>query len=470
MDFALSLAAFASASGLHFILIDPLKRLTIIPDTDGSFPLASLVPEEYRIFITYMYLALLVAVFQIAAFVAIDLYHPRRGNRPYRELSAIIRGVVLGMTAVLALLFFYRGASYSRMVMMYSSAFSVLYISTGHFLLRMILNQLRKSGYNTRKVLIVGTGPNAMRLLEILQKHSIYGYKICGLIGPKSTVPKKLQHHVKGTLNQFTSLAKQLNPDMIVYALPHKQDTVVNLRKIMDFSDQEGIDFRIVPHMVELIAAKSRIEDMDGIPMMTIRDTPLHNGYNVFLKRIFDFCFSTIFLILTSPLFLLIAILIKITSPGPVFFTQERVGLDRKIFRVIKFRSMVVQTSASSDTTWGSTNDQRVTKLGNFLRKTSLDEIPQFINVFLGSMSIVGPRPERPHFVSEFKHKYNHYMRRHAAKAGITGWAQIQGLRGDTSIEKRFSADIYYIENWTFWLDLFIVFKTIPSMIQNPGQ
>jgi hypothetical protein len=199
---------------------------------------------------------------------------------------------------------------------------------------------------------------------------------------------------------------------------------------------------------------------MDGIPIITIRDIPLRNGYNRVVKRVFDILFSFLFILLFSPIYLLIALLVKLSSKGPIFIYQERVGLDNKKFQMIKFRSMLVQEKSESDTKWTIKNDPRITPIGSILRKLSLDETPQFFNSLIGDMSVVGPRPERPFYVEQFKTSHKHYMRRHAVKAGITGWAQVQGLRGDTSIEDRIEADIYYIENWSLIMDLKIILMT----------
>ena len=327
--------------------------------------------------------------------------------------------------------------------------------------------RLREKGVSVRKILIVGNGSLAYRFYEKVMRNQIYGYRVIGVVGAKKDAHPTLANHLLGPIKDFEKLARQINPDIIVYALSedHKR-----LQKVVEFCDSEGFDCRIVPDMVDLITSHARIEDMDGMPVLTLRDIPLKNGYNRFLKRGFDIVFSGLVIVLTFPVWLVLALLVKFSSPGPVLFAQDRVGLDRNLFKCYKFRTMVVQDQSVSDTTWGGPTDQRVTRIGRLLRKTSLDELPQFINVFLGDMSVVGPRPERPHFVQQFKTRYSHYMRRHSVKSGITGWAQIQGLRGDTSIEKRVQADIYYIENWSFLLDIVIVLRTVPSLISNPGQ
>lgn len=493
LDIVLSLISYVAAVVLHFYVLSPEQRQFVVPSllfrgageaaapgagsgsvyavpgsaADFVGPLT--VADDFAFWMTYLYLGAFVCIAQVIVFIATDLYHPRRGTNLLKEVIGITRGVGLNILIVVALLFFYRGTSFSRLVILYNAIIAIAVISVGHFLFRIFLGRLRSRGYNTRNVLILGSGKIAARFIEILKRHAIFGYRIVGVLGPKKGAASELRDLIRGNLRDLKKSARELNPDLIVYAMPLEPE---RLDQVIEFVDQEGMDCRIVPDVMELITSRARLEDMDGMPLLTIRDIPLKNGYNAFLKRTFDIVVSATALLLASPIYILLPILIKLESRGPVFFSQERVGLDRKLFKVYKFRSMVVQTSQSSDTTWGSKQDARVTRLGKFLRKSSLDEIPQIWNVLKGDMSIVGPRPERPHFVEQFKERYAdvHYMRRHSVKSGITGWAQIQGYRGDTSIAKRAEADIYYIENWSFWLDIIIVLKTIPALVSSPGE
>lgn len=470
IDFVAAILAFFLALYLHFFIISPEKRDFVVHDTGGIFApgaVLGLFGEEAALIGTYFYVGIVAALIQVMVFSATDLYHPNRSVHPVRELLYIARSVLLSLAVILALLFFYRGTSYSRLVIGYFAILAVMLHSGGHIWFRHYLRDKIEKGRYLRRVLLVGTGEAAARFKERIQKHSIYGYQIEAVIGPKKGATEELKPMIQGTVRDFKRLARQINPDLIVYAM--KQDHK-DLSEVVDFCDQEGYDCRIVPDMVDLITHRARIEDIDGVPILTLRDIPLKNGYNRFLKRSFDITFSVLTMIVLSPVFLVLALLVKFSSRGPVFFVQDRVGLDRRNFRCIKFRTMVVQDQAESDTTWGSKSDQRVTGIGNFLRKTSLDELPQFWNVLKGDMSVVGPRPERPHFVEQFKNQYTHYMRRHSVKSGITGWAQIQGYRGDTSIRKRVEADIYYIENWSLLMDIAIVLRTIPAVILNPGD
>jgi Undecaprenyl-phosphate glucose phosphotransferase len=400
-------------------------------------------------------------------FIAIDLYHPRRGISFIKEFITIVRGVILNFGVVLSFLFFYRGTSFSRMFILMAAIFSIISVTVGHYLFRKFMGFLRSKGKNIRRVLILGGGNSAGRFYETLKRHSIYGYRVVGILADKAKVVPELKKLLHGEVKDLQKHSHRLKPDMIVYALPQDQKKI---NTFIDFCDREGIDCRIVPDVFDIITHSARIDDLDGIPVLTIRDIPLKNGYYRFLKRVFDIVFSLSVIVFLFPLYLAIAIVIKLSSKGPIFFIQERVGLDRKNFHVYKFRTMYIQDKKLSDTKWGTKNDLRVMPIGSFLRKTSLDEIPQFFNVLKGDMSVVGPRPERPHFVEQFKTQYHHYMRRHFVKSGITGWAQIQGLRGDTSIQKRVEADIYYIENWSFWLDIMIILRTIPSQLFNPGE
>jgi len=451
LDLLISFFAISTAFILHFYVLTPEKRLFL----------------DLSHFYAYLQLAIFLSLSQVIVFIAIDIYHPRRGLSFIREFNAIGRGIFINLIIILAFLFFYRVVSFSRLVLVYTVIFSILFHVTGHYLFRRYLSSLRKKGYNLRHVLILGTGRSALRCMNTLERHAIYGYRVLGLLGPKKGLTAKYAKRVIGTFRDIEKIALHQSPDLIVYAMPYDAKT---LERVMNFCDQEGYDCRIIPEIVDLITAHARIEDMDGMPVLTIRDAPLRSGYNRFLKRTFDILFSFIVLILISPVLILIAALVKWDSPGPVFFFQERMGLDRKTFHVIKFRTMTVVDRGTTDTAWGSANESRITGTGKFLRKSSLDELPQFFNVLRGDMSVVGPRPERPHFVKEFKSIYSHYMRRHSVKAGVTGWAQIQGFRGDTSIQKRVEADIFYIENWTLWFDILIVLKTIPALIKSPGE
>ncbi|MCR9143821.1 MAG: undecaprenyl-phosphate glucose phosphotransferase [bacterium] len=475
LDIVLVAISYFAAVILHFYIISPEQRQFVVPsvtfgaNTYADFAAQVIKFDEVSFWMTYLYLGIFVCIAQVIVFIATDLYHPRRGTNLLKELIGISRGVGLNILIVVALLFFYRGTSFSRLVIVYNAVITVVVISVGHYLFRIFLGRLRSRGYNTRNVLILGTGTVAARFYQILKRHAIFGFRVVGLLGPKTKSDPEIRPLIKGGQRDFKKIARKLNPDLIVYAMP--MDLKL-LDDVIEFADQEGMDCRIVPDVTELITARARLEDMDGMPLLTIREVPLKNGYNAFIKRLFDIVVAGTVIILAAPFYLLMPLLIRLDSRGPVFFSQDRVGLDRKTFRVWKFRTMVVQEEGRSDTTWGSKTDARVTRLGKFLRKSSLDEMPQIWNVLVGDMSIVGPRPERPHFVEQFKERYAdvHYMRRHSVKSGITGWAQIQGYRGDTSIAKRAEADIYYIENWSFWLDLMIVIKTLPALIKNPGE
>lgn len=467
LDLVVSFTSFVLAVIIHFYVLAPEKQVEVIPDFGGTFSPGGYFQEHLGVLGAYLPLGFLLTLAQVLVFISIDLYHPRRGLSIIKEVLAITRGVGISMVVVLAILFFYRDVPYSRKVILYVGVLNVGLHASFHYLFRRLLAYMRARGYNTRRVLVLGSGEAARRFVDVIQKHSIYGYEIVGVLSHRKPTSALLKPLIKGSVKDFAKKYSKLNPDMVVYAMPLDPS---HLEQIIDFCDIEGVDCRIIPDMVDLITSRARLEDVDGMPILIIRDTPLRNGYNRTIKRGFDIVFSLLVILIASPILAMLALLVKLSSRGPIFFRQERIGLDRKIFHVFKFRTMVVQEKSKSDSTWGGKNDSRVTLIGRLLRKSSLDELPQFLNVLLGDMSVVGPRPERPHFVKEFKTKYMHYMRRHSVKAGITGWAQILGFRGDTSIEKRVEADIYYIENWSFWLDLSIVVKTIPALIRSPGE
>ncbi|HNM04663.1 MAG TPA: undecaprenyl-phosphate glucose phosphotransferase [Leptospiraceae bacterium] len=440
MDFFIAALSFGAAFSIRYFLQDSERNLL-----------------QYLSAESYLLLGALLSGTQILAFLGVDLYHPRRGLSAAEEFFSIATGVVLNLVLILALLFFFREVSFSRLVIIYFTVINIILTAFVHYIFRYILMRLRERGYNLRKMIILGTGKNALKIRDIVARHLLYGYKISGFVSAEE-ISESLSYPVLGRMQDLENILSKERPDIVIYALGVNERNW--LKDSIDLCDREGIELKIVPGFTEFIAARGRVEGMDGIPVISIRDIPVRYGYNLFLKRLFDIVFSLTFIIVFSPVYLLIAFFIKITSKGPVFIFQERIGLDHRKFRMIKFRSMIVQEKAASDTVWTTKDDPRVTGIGRIIRKTSLDEIPQFFNVLRGNMSVVGPRPERPHFVDQFRTEYSQYMRRHGVKGGITGWAQVQGLRGDTSIEERVAADIYYIENWSFFFDIKIILMT----------
>jgi len=438
-DFLMVGLSFASA---YF------TRFNLLPDSE--FQRIVIDPNSYLI------LGIVLSFSQVISFLGINLYHPRRAQSYIDEFFSIVFGILLNLLVVLSLLFFFRGESFSRLVVTLFALYNLFFVGIGHSIVRSILRRLRRKGYNLRSVLVLGTGKSAVIFANSLKKHSIYGYRILGFIKGKEQIETDIP--VLGTISDLEKLLENLEPDLIIYAMGQTEGN--HLKKTIRLSDFYGIDTKVIPSYEEFLTANGRVEVIDGLPVISIRNIPLQLGYNRILKRTFDLVFSLGFILLFSPIFIGISILIKLSSQGPILYRQERVGLDNRIFWMLKFRTMKVQEKKDSDTLWTKKDDPRVTSIGKVLRKFSLDELPQFWNVVKGDMSIVGPRPERPYYVEKFRMEFEKYMRRHASKAGITGWAQINGWRGDTSIEERVEADIYYIENWSLFFDLKIILLT----------
>jgi Undecaprenyl-phosphate glucose phosphotransferase len=261
-----------------------------------------------------------------------------------------------------------------------------------------------------------------------------------------------------GTLDEVSEIAQRERVDHLYVALPLEEHT--RLLNLMEITSRECIDVKVVPDLLQFIALRARLEDLDGLPIINVNDVPLQ-GLNSWIKRVIDVLLSGAAVIVLAIPLAIIAALVRLTSPGPVFYRQERMGLDGKAFNVYKFRSMYIGAEDTTGPIWAREDDPRATRVGRWLRKLDFDELPQLLNVLRGDMSIVGPRPERPFFVEQFKHRIPQYMLRHKVKAGITGWAQVNGWRGNTSLEKRIEYDLYYIENWSVTLDLKIMWLTL---------
>ena len=301
-----------------------------------------------------------------------------------------------------------------------------------------------------------------MNLVNKLCKHSEFGFEIVGFLDDRVSdriYNTEVNLPILGKIAEVDRIVHLLNVDIVIIALPIK--AYEKIRNVVKLCDEEGVRVDIIPDFFEIIEPTAPVYEIDGLPLLSVRNTPMDSPAYQMGKRVFDFAFSLLILVILSPLFLIMAVGIKLSSPGPIFFKQERIGANRKNFQMFKFRTMKLQHKEQSDTVWTTKDDNRSSKFGNFLRKTSLDELPQFFNVLRGEMSVVGPRPERPFFAKKFKTEIPKYMVRHQVKPGITGYAQINGWRGDTSIEKRLESDLYYMRNWSFGFDMKIISKTI---------
>lgn len=391
----------------------------------------------------------------------IGLYSPQRASRFSHEFVLIIKSNLIVLLLVMSILFFIKEIHYSRLVLLIFLILNIILSTVERLTLRWFLRYIRNRGYNKKYLLILGAGRLGREFYNKISHHQEYGYEILGFLDDD---PEKLgksigSTKILGKLEQLPEILTSLQIDEVIIALP--VTAYKRIANVIDLCEKYGVKVLIIPDFFDLIPAKPRISDLDGIPLIDIRHVPLDEPVNKIIKRLFDIVFSLSVLVLLCPLFILIAIGVKLSSPGPVFFSQERIGLYRRPFKMYKFRSMYVCDDTVSQTQWTVKNDPRRTKFGTFLRRTSLDELPQFWNVLKGDMSVIGPRPERPYFVEQFKERIPKYMIKHHVRPGITGWAQVNGWRGDTSIEERIKCDLYYVENWTFSLDIKIIIMTI---------
>lgn len=412
---------------------------------------------EFKSYIPTLFLLIPLHFF---LYYVLGLYEPRRRKSLSFEIGKIIQANLLSMMILISLLYLIKEIDYSRPVLILFVIITSILTLLERLILRIILYKIRKQGYNKKHVLVIGTGRLARRLIAKLKENKYLGYDVVGIIDDSIVVGKELEGvRVVGEISELESTIKNQEIDEIFITISAKE--YEKFKRIIKVCEKSGVRTQIVPDYAGFIPAKPQIDDIDGIPLINIRHVPLDNFLKAFLKRTFDIVVSSFGLFICLPLFILIAISIKVDSPGPVIFAQERVGLNKKSFMMYKFRTMKVQTIKNSNLLWTTKEDPRKTKFGCFLRRTSLDELPQLWNVLVGKMSLVGPRPERPVFVEQFKERIPRYMVKHHVRPGITGWAQINGWRGDTSIRKRIECDIYYIENWTFMFDIKIFFLTV---------
>lgn len=412
----------------------------------------------------YLILALFVLPVWLLIFQSRKLFRPKRIVFIFDEFFLIGRLVTFGIIFSFGFVFFYRIFPYSRVVFILVWIISIFLITIGRYIVLKYEKNLYNKGKGLNDTLIVGNTQTAFDILKKFSEHKYAGFNIIGYIedGNSSTggfLPENLK---LGTYTDIVELVQKMNIETVIVTIPSAQHD--KLFELMKACEGENVEFLMAPDFLEVITSSVRVQEIDGVPFLKIKSIPM-NIWNRILKRGFDVAFASFIMLLSSPLFILLSILVKITSKGRVFYKQERLSMTGKKFEMVKFRSMVADAEKNTGAVYVTKGDQRYTPVGAFLRKFSLDELPQFINVLKGDMSIVGPRPEREYFINLFKGRIPKYLERHRIKCGITGWAQVNGLRGsDSSLEKRIEYDIYYIEHWSIIFDLKIIIKTIKEM------
>jgi Undecaprenyl-phosphate glucose phosphotransferase len=391
------------------------------------------------------------------AFRAFDLYRPNRLGSRVSEWLDVAKASTLGVLVLVAIMTFaFRGYDYSRLVIVIFWAESVAAVAFSRAVFREALRVARRHGYNQRYAVIVGGGEPAAEVLRVLRRRPDVGIHVLGMLSDKSEVPDSVRW--LGGIDDVRAILDRHSVDVVFIALPHADYS--RLTGVLTGIGDDPVAIHLVPDVFGLATLRGGVEEFETVPFIHLRESPLY-GWNRVLKRSFDLVFGTLALVLAGPAMLAITIALKLTSPGPVLFHQERMGVDGRRFHMLKFRTMEVDAEAQTGPVWARPDDPRRTRLGAFLRRWSFDELPQFFNVLRGEMSLVGPRPERPSFVEEFRRRVPGYMLRHKVKSGITGWAQINGWRGNTSIERRIECDLYYIERWSLAFDLRILIQTL---------
>ncbi|MCI8696017.1 MAG: undecaprenyl-phosphate glucose phosphotransferase [Lachnospiraceae bacterium] len=442
IDVGITAASFMLAYGFKFYFLGDGPGLGVLP------------LEEY-----IKLLPVVLPVYALIYYIC-GVYAPKRTVRRRFEIFGIIKANNIGIVALIIVLYMIiREINFSRSVIGFFYIINVLVTSSFRLALRRGLRTIRRKGYNLKHILLVGYSRAAEEYIDRLSDNPQWGYVACGILDnhiPAGTMYKGVK--VLGRLGNLEVILPENKLDEIAISLSLKDYD--HLESIVAICEKFGVHTKFIPDYNSLIPSKPYTEDLMGLPVINIRYVPLTNTGNIIMKRIVDVVGSLMGIVITSPIMLLSALLIKLTSPGPVIFKQERVGLHNKPFHMYKLRTMERQAPGEEKKAWTVRNDPRVTPVGKFLRRTSLDELPQLFNILRGDMSLVGPRPERPLFVDKFKEEIPRYMVKHQVRPGLTGWAQVNGLRGNTSIRKRIEYDIYYIENWTMWFDMKIIFMT----------
>lgn len=397
-----------------------------------------------------------------------DLHDSFRHKTLVSEIGGVVQANAVGVIFIFVLVFFLKEIHVSRFVILLFGIFNILFSSLLRFSLRKLLRRMRAKGYNLKHLLLVGWNDVSAEFYDKVQANHSLGYDFVGYLDHAKAYTAGRTIAYAGGFGSLPSLLNGKEIDQVIISLDYNDFS--ELGGLIETCEKAGVKSNLLPFYTKYLPTRPYIDEVEGMPLINIRKVPIDNILNSFAKRLFDIVFSFLALALFSPLMALTAIGIKLTSPGPVIYKQERIGKQKRSFQMYKFRSMKVEEDDSDMNTWGTGNDGRRTKFGALIRKFSIDELPQLVNVLKGDMSLVGPRPERPYFVDKFKEEIPLYMLKHLMRPGITGWAQVNGWRGDTSIEERIKCDMYYIENWTFLLDIKILLMTVFKGFVNRSE
>ncbi len=426
------------------------------------------VPSELGLAF-YLQMAFFSLPVYLLLYYGFELYDISRYKSILSETEKIVNINLIGMVFLFLSSFFLRVVDISRMVIILFTVINATLSALSRASARTFLRTLRRRGYGLTSLLIVGWNESSSEFYNKLSANIDYGYQVAGCLSQRefpaeaaSSFPKRL-----GAIGQLEEVLQACPVDEVVISLDSNQFNL--LGSIIEICDKEGVKSSLLPFYIKYLPAQPYMEELDGIPLINFHRIPLDDLFNRFMKRSFDIAASLILMVLLSPLMASAALAIRLSSPGPVIYRQERVGRNKKNFVMYKFRSMDAN-APGENTTWGTKNDSRRTRVGAFLRKFSIDELPQLFNVLKGDMSLVGPRPERPFFVEKFRDEVPLYMLKHLVRPGITGWAQVNGWRGDTSIMERVKCDLFYIENWSFFLDIKILILTLFLGIVNQTE
>ena len=391
-------------------------------------------------------------------YAVFNVYSPKRVQTMKEEIGNIVKSNTMGLVIFIMALYMLHQPHFSRQMMFIFYVINNVAEIIFRNCIRWVLRKIRNRGFNQKHILLVGYSRAAEGYIDRIKTNPQWGYHIMGILDDKVAVGTKYRgEQVIGKIKLLQNLLSENELDEIAITLGIAEYS--KLEDIVAICEKSGVHTKFIPDYNNFIPTRPYTEDLLGLPVINIRRVPLNGGFNKFVKRVSDIVGSFLLIILFSPVMLVVAFAVRFSSKGPVIYKQERVGLHNRNFVMYKFRSMKIERCDELHFT--TQNDDRTTRIGRFIRRCSLDELPQLFNVLKGDMSLVGPRPERPEFVEKFREQIPRYMIKHQVRPGMTGWAQINGYRGNTSIRKRIEYDLYYIENWTFWFDIVILFQTI---------